>query len=80
MGVSVCTYYFHYGVCLFVVFMVSSAVPVLLRGVRSDLFIFVLFFMILRDESKKNLPHFMSKCVLLFPLRVSYYLSFYLGL
>ena len=61
-------------------FMVSSDVPALLRGVRSDLFIFVLFFMILRDGSKKNLLHFMSKCVLLFPLRVSYYLSFYLGL
>ena len=59
--------------------MVSSDVPALLRGVRSDLFIFVLFFMILRDESKKNLPHFMSKCVLLFPLRVPYFLSFDLG-
>ena len=61
-------------------FMVSSDVPALLRGVRSDLFIFVLFFMILRDGSKKNLLHFMSKCVLLFPLRVSHYLCFYLGL
>ena len=66
--------------------MVSSAVPVLLRGVRSHLFlfphlfIFVLFFMILRGRSKKNLPYFMSNCVLLFPLRVSYYLSFYLDL
>ena len=51
--------------------MVSCGVPALLRGVRSDLFIFVLFFMILKDGSKKNLPHFMSKCVLLFSLRVS---------
>ena len=68
--------------------MASSAVPALLRQIRShlffkffkNLFIFVLFFMILSGKSKKNLPHFMSKCVLLFPLRVSYYLSFYLGL
>ena len=58
--------------------MVSSAVPVLLWGVRS--YLFILFFVILRGESKKNLPHFMSKCVLLFPLRVSHYLSFVLGL
>ena len=43
-------------------------------------FIYVLFFMILRGGSKKNLPHFMSKCILLFSLRISYYLSFYLGL
>ena len=85
VGVSVCTYYFHYGVCLFVVFMVSSAVPVLLRGVRSHLFLFFsfiyfLFFMVLRGRSKKNLLHFMSKCVLLFPLSISCCLSFYLGL
>ena len=51
--------------------MVSSDVPALLRGVRSDLFIFVLFFMILRGRSKKYLPHFMSKCVLLFSLKSS---------
>ena len=68
-------------------FMVSSAVPVLLRGVRSHLFlfffhlfIFVLFFIILRGRSKKTLLHFVSECVLLSPLRVSYYLSFYLDL
>jgi len=68
-------------------FMVSSAVPVLLRGVRSHLFLFffhlfsfVLFFRILRGRSKKTLLHFVSKCVLLFPFGVSYYLSFYLGL
>ena len=80
MGVSVCTYYFHYGVCLFVVFMVSSAVPVLLRGVRSHLFIFVFIFMIIRGGSKKDLLHFMSKCVLLFFSRISLYPIFYLGL
>ena len=61
-------------------FMVSSAVPVLLSGIGSHLFIFVLLFMFLRGGSKKNLPHFMSKCILHFSLRISYYLSFYLGL
>ena len=38
MGVSVCTYQFHYEVCLFVVSLVSSAVTVLSWGVRSCLF------------------------------------------
>ena len=49
--------------------MVSSAVPVLLCGIWSHLFIFVLFFMILTGGSKKNLSHFMSKCILLFFLK-----------
>ena len=50
--------------------MVSSDVPALLRGLRSDLFIFVLFFMILRGGSNKNLLRFMSKCILLFSLEI----------
>ena len=47
-------------------FMVSSSVTTLLRVIRSHLFIFVLIFVILRGGSKKDLLHFMSKCVLLF--------------
>ena len=50
--------------------MVFPAMPVLLRGFRFRLFIFVLFFMILRGGSKKNLLRFMSKCILLFSLEI----------
>ena len=57
-------------------FMVSSAVPVLLRGVRSHLFlfffhlfIFVLFFIILRGRSKKTLLHFVSRVCSAFSLK-----------
>ena len=46
-------------------FLVSSVVPILLRRIRFHLFILVLLFMILRGWSKKDLPHFLSKCVLL---------------
>ena len=61
-------------------FMVSSSVTTLSRVIRSHLFIFVLIFMILRGGSKKDLLHFMSKCVLLFSSRISLYPTFYLGL
>ena len=47
-------------------FMVFSSVTTPLRVIRSHLFIFVLIFVILRGGSKKDLLHFMSKCVLLF--------------
>ena len=47
-------------------FMVSSSVTTPLRVIRSHLFIFALIFVILRGGSKKDLLHFMSKCVLLF--------------
>ena len=71
-----------FGGLSFVKFMVSSAVPVLLRGIRSHLFIFVLFFMSVRDGSKKDWLHFMSQSVLLVSSRVSLYIyiSFYLDL
>ena len=59
-------------------FMVSSAMPVLLRGIRSHLFIFVLFLMILRGGSKKNLLHFVSQSVLLFSSEVSLYIYIYI--
>ena len=45
VSIFVCTYWFHYEVYLFVVFMISSAVPVLLWGVRSYLFIYLLYFL-----------------------------------
>ena len=60
-----------FGGLSFVMFMVSSAMSVLLRGIRSHLFIFVLFLMILRGGSKKNLLHFVSQSVLLFSSKVS---------
>ena len=47
-------------------FMVFSSVTTPLRVIRSHLFIFALIFVILRGGSKKDLLHFMSKCVLLF--------------
>ena len=55
VGVSVRTYLFHYGVCLFVMCMASFAVPVLLRGVRSHLFLsfsFVYFCFIFHDSKR----------------------------
>ena len=78
--VFVYKYYFHYEVCLFVVFLVSSVVPILLRRISSHFFILDLLFMILRGGSKKDLLRFMSKCVLLFTSRVSLYPSFSLDL
>ena len=50
-------------------FTVSSAVPGLLRGIRSHLFIFVSFFTILRGGSKKELA---SAYVCCFPQEFHY--------
>lgn len=67
VGGFVCTCWFHYEVCLFVVFMVSSAMPVLLRESGVPFIYFVFIFHDSKRWVKKNLPHFMSKCVLFFP-------------
>ena len=64
--------------CLFVSLMVCFAVRRFLSLIRSHLFIFVLIF--IRGGSKKDLLHFMSKCVLLFFSRISLYPTFSLGL
>ena len=54
----------HYVGCLFILFMVSFAVPKLLSLIRSHLFIFVFIFITLGGGSKKTLLRFMSKSVL----------------
>ena len=50
--------------CLFVLFMVSFAVPKLLSLIRFHLFIFVFIFITPGDRLKKVLLRFMSKSVL----------------
>ena len=50
--------------CLFVLFMVSSAVRRLVSLIRSHLFIFAFTFISLRDWPKKTLVRFMSENVL----------------
>ena len=64
-------FFSHSESCLILSLMVSFAVQMLLMFIRSHLFICVLFFMILKGGSKKNLLHFMSKHVLLFSSKVS---------
>ena len=68
-------------VIFFFHFIVFFAIQVLLRLIRSHLFIFVLFFIPLSGGSKKNLLRFLSKRVLpIFSSRVSRYLFFRLDL
>ena len=55
---------FSHSVCLFILFMVSFAVQILLSLIQSHLFIFVFVFIILGSRSKKLLLWLMSKCVL----------------
>ena len=59
---SVANIFSHSVGCLFVLFMVSSAVQKLWSLIRSHLFIFVFIFITLGGESKKILLWFMSEC------------------
>ena len=52
----------HYEGCLFVLFMVSCAVPKLLSLIRSYLFIFGFILIILGGGSEKIFLQFMSEC------------------
>ena len=54
----------HSDGCLFILFVVSSAVPKLLSLIRSHLFIFVFIFITLERGSNKILLWFMLKSVL----------------
>jgi len=63
--------FFHSWLSFSLSLMVSFVVQMLLTSIRSHLFIFVFYVLILRGGSKKIFLHFMSKCVLLFSLKSS---------
>lgn len=64
----------------FSLMMISFAVQMLLKSIRSRLLFLFLFVLILRVNQDRTLLHFMSQRVLLFSLGVPLYLSFYLAL
>ena len=66
VSIFIYTNCFHSWLSFFLSLMVSFVVQMLLTSVRSHLFIFVLYVLILRRGSKKILLHFTSECVLLF--------------
>ena len=67
--------------CLFILLMVSFAMQKVLSLIRSHLFIFVFFPLLLRDGSHKIFLEFMSKSVLpMFSYGVLQYLVLYLSL
>ena len=71
MSIFIYTNCVHSWLSFFLSLMVSFVVQMFLTSVRSHLFIFVLYVLILRCGSKKILLHFMSECVLLFSLKSS---------